>query len=933
DEARIAASLQHPNVLPVYEIDVNDRGQPYFLMKRVNGCSLGEAIGTSTPQQRSERIASFNTVVSIFIAIGNALSCAHAAGVVHQDIKPDNIMLGTYGEVLLVDWGSALRLHGGVPRLYGTPLYMSPEQARTESADARSDVYCLGATLFHALVLRCPTWSDDPEEFWRKKRAGELDLITRDERRRVPVPLLAIALKAMSARPEDRYPDVQALVQDLEHYQAGVAVTAHRDSWWEAWRRWHARNARPFWTAIGAVTVIAALAATLYGERLKEIATWGDPIVREDFEDGTWLERWVTTSGSWKVEDGRAVSQGVGDSTLTCRTELHGDIAIEYDAEMLPGSHPCDLSVMFTRSSDIGSSIELGRIEEKQRALLQVGGNEGSYCRIFDWQRRIVAFSYFKPTVGTRYRIRAELVDNRLRLLIDGRTVCEYQDLYPFTSSYVTLYAYYSGKAFDRIRISARGTPRRLPAIAIGDFCAQREDYLEAAQQYAKVASDHPGTAMGEEARYKQGLCLQRRSDPAGAESAWSHLRTGHWRGMADLLRWDRWIAEGRHEDVLQAMTALYASADDDLRTQIAVRWAEYVAPLNRAAYDSGDLAMVERYLAVHDQILGDRIVADSTAADCLHVAGRFEELIARYPRLPIQVTKALWDLGHPEKIIENYIDKPTVVRPAFWNAGRGPELAALFPEFEDPDNALYAQGRLTELIAKRPDDIGAMIMDGQIERAKELALRQEPRSGWNMRMLGILDQVPEKERQYPEYLIATGQYEQVDRLYHHHWIWAMWPRHYFGFKAYLNGDLPKALELFDPPARLEFHQYYLFPLEHAILVPLLQELAGDTTAFARAYSWGRDHPFMYEQRPWHYARFLAGEIDEPAIITMPHPVRARFDLQLLTAVVHDRAGRSGDAVMSYRAYLDIPFYQRFDNANPFIEEVIAWRIQQLSRP
>ncbi len=244
DEAQITASLEHPNVLPIHEIEVNDSGHLYFTMKKIDGRSLGEVIALSTPEARAEGIASLNQVVSIFLSLGHALAYAHHRGIVHQDVKPDNIMLGDFGEILLVDWGSAFRIGAAGIKLYGTPLYMSPEQARLERADVLSDVYCLGATLFHALLLRPPMWHDDPDEFWRRKRAGEVDPPTDAERQRVPSALIDLALKALAADPARRYASVEAMVEDLERYQAGLAASAHRYSIAEKLVRWYRRNQR-----------------------------------------------------------------------------------------------------------------------------------------------------------------------------------------------------------------------------------------------------------------------------------------------------------------------------------------------------------------------------------------------------------------------------------------------------------------------------------------------------------------------------------------------------------------------------------------------------------------------------------------------------------------------------------------------------------------
>ena len=196
-EARLTASLNHPNVLPVHDFDFTADGRPYIAMARIDGSSLGAAIEASRTGGRAGAIADDNAIVSIAIAVCNAVAYAHHRGVIHQDIKPDNILLGGFGEVLLLDWGSAARLSAVdgriTAKLYGTPLYMSPEQARGEFADRRSDIYCLGATLFHTLLARLPTWSDDPTAFWTMKKSGTIQAASPAERRATPRALLAIA--------------------------------------------------------------------------------------------------------------------------------------------------------------------------------------------------------------------------------------------------------------------------------------------------------------------------------------------------------------------------------------------------------------------------------------------------------------------------------------------------------------------------------------------------------------------------------------------------------------------------------------------------------------------------------------------------------------------------------------------------------------------
>jgi len=224
EEARRLASLEHPNILPIHDMGLTDEGEIYLAMRKMTGMSLGAAIREAATGTPPSVIATTNDLLNILLRVCDAVAYAHDRGIIHQDIKPENIVLGKHGEVMLIDWGTVgeSRLHE--PRhddLLGTPIYMSPEQARCEWADARSDIYCLGATLFYALTHRYPTWSPMPEIFWEKKRQGSIDPLTLVEEMRVSKRLLAIVFRALAPDPAYRYPSVQEFAEDIKRYQAG----------------------------------------------------------------------------------------------------------------------------------------------------------------------------------------------------------------------------------------------------------------------------------------------------------------------------------------------------------------------------------------------------------------------------------------------------------------------------------------------------------------------------------------------------------------------------------------------------------------------------------------------------------------------------------------------------------------------------------------
>ena len=230
-EARVTAMLEHPNIVPVYDIGVTPRDRVYFLMKNVTGVSLGDAIRAMREgEEGHEALGTIDGKLRVFLKVCDAMEYAHARGFIHQDIKPDNIMLGGYGEVLVMDWGCALgsdeaQATGHRP-VFGTPAYMSPEQARRERSDECSDIYCMGATLYHLLTLHHPTWTDEPERFWEMKRAGELSPLPRGVEWSVPVLLLDIARTAMAPDAAERYQSVAEFRRAIEQYQTNAASIA-----------------------------------------------------------------------------------------------------------------------------------------------------------------------------------------------------------------------------------------------------------------------------------------------------------------------------------------------------------------------------------------------------------------------------------------------------------------------------------------------------------------------------------------------------------------------------------------------------------------------------------------------------------------------------------------------------------------------------------
>jgi serine/threonine protein kinase len=263
EEAQITGQLEHPNIVPVYELGVDEQEQVFYTMKLVRGITLHQVLHL-VETGIAETVAKYPlpALLTIFQKICDALAFAHSKGVIHRDLKPANIMVGEYGEVLVMDWGlarasgrneaagtepsrtlvrsarqdegEAMMTMAGM--VLGTPQYMPPEQARgeTDKFDARTDIYSLGAILYHIVTLEPPISGDDVNLLLQSVSEGKVasQVASLGPRRvrstrtlrhipggEIPEPLAAIVRKAMAMERENRYQTVKELQAAVEAFQ------------------------------------------------------------------------------------------------------------------------------------------------------------------------------------------------------------------------------------------------------------------------------------------------------------------------------------------------------------------------------------------------------------------------------------------------------------------------------------------------------------------------------------------------------------------------------------------------------------------------------------------------------------------------------------------------------------------------------------------
>ena len=270
-EALITARLEHPGIVPVHEAGRWPNGDPYYVMKLVEGRTLKELMASH--QGLRDRLALLPHV----IAVADAVGYAHSQGVIHRDVKPSNVIVGGFGETIVVDWGLArdstrelpdppiedlLASGSGIStvsgKIVGTPAYMAPEQARGELVDPRADVYAIGAVLYELLVGKAPHADETPQAMLDRVIAGP-PLPLAIAAPSVPMELADLVAKAMARDREDRYANATALAEDLRRYQTGKLVSAHVYTVWSVLKKKLAQHRGVVAVALASAVALGAV--------------------------------------------------------------------------------------------------------------------------------------------------------------------------------------------------------------------------------------------------------------------------------------------------------------------------------------------------------------------------------------------------------------------------------------------------------------------------------------------------------------------------------------------------------------------------------------------------------------------------------------------------------------------------------------------------
>jgi hypothetical protein len=800
-EIRLTAGLEHPGVLPVYDLGFDEKGHPFFTMRRFSGRPLTALFGQGPARDRE----AINQQVTIGIKAGEALAYAHRREIVHRDVKPDNIMVGDFGEVVLIDWGAAMA-SGDVQRgMAGTPMYMAPEQARGEEADARSDIYALGCTLFHALVGRPPYAPEDEQAFWEGKRAGLIDLPDSAENDHLPSSLRAILLKALATRPADRYVSAEAMVADLRAFQAGLAVSVVHENPLRRLLRFYHSHRQAIHAGVAVTIVLGSVLWLWQRERALARADWR-PVLHEDFSrpgvlDSGWravhfprYERLAPidlAASGWTVQDGALIGDDrPGNVTSLARIDLPGG-ALRVQWKLTPLITDMNLNCFIGAANRLdGYTIHVGGWGRPDYLALTRGRSGLMDSRIMT--------APLHP--GTTYQLELELDQGRVRLAIDGVPLLDAVDPDPIPGSEQGGFGFetaWNKVRIDEVQVWVRPLARLVSPLAAADALASAGADSRAASAYFGFARTWPEDPLvptarlrGARALLRGGLSneampilaeLSRHPDPAIAVSArFERLRAlapecddvALERLMADLAQSHppRGIARFAVNAAGDAVLARDRDPSAGLVVDLLGRLRRWSAELG---VEPGEIESCRRCaerlneLGFHAEVL--RLAPDVPGAGAMALINlaRFEEVHRRFPQMYWARYHAWNDAGRAREGVAEMAD-------GFWK-GRLQLAAGLFADastaVSDFDRAealvhLHGSAEAQRLMPTQPSAIAiALLKLGRPEEALSIPGILADQTWDALLQLGRQDQVVAEAPEGSRLLIEARALQAIAAL------------------------------------------------------------------------------------------------------------------------------------------------------------------------
>jgi eukaryotic-like serine/threonine-protein kinase len=455
-EAYIAAQLSHPMIIPIYSIQ-SEGELPYYTMPYVEGETLLQIVKkTQAGEKKGEfslsTLGSIPSLMHIFWSICQGIAYTHSKGIVHGDLKLENILVGNYDQVLIIDWGIADYLDRQTPSkgTPGTLPYLAPERAFASKIEKTADIYALGVILYSLLTLRPPFQRTNIQRF-RKTAALErlLDLSEVAPHRDIPPQLANIAKRCLAFSKEERYQTVEQMLADLQSYREGSPK----------WMPLSILNVQQpaDWSFQENITLAKQLALT----HQTDMVEWVNMMISKNGFSGNIR---IETKVRFKKE-----GQGIGFLLA------------------LPETTP--------------SCIDNGY-------LLWIGSHHNPIAQLFHSQVEVLRQDNLELQEEVWHVLKIEKQDLHVRLFLDGKEVLNYLSHIPVSGTYIGLILRDADLSIDSLHLFVSSYSAKVSCLAIGDAFLSNGEYAKALAEYRRIAFSFPGQMEGREALFRAGITL-----------------------------------------------------------------------------------------------------------------------------------------------------------------------------------------------------------------------------------------------------------------------------------------------------------------------------------------------------------------------------------------------------------------------------------------
>ena len=469
-EARVAAQLTHPSIIPIFSIDLSTDGA-FYTMPYVEGETLKQILKQGVEEEKEGKIrhpigSSILALTRIFLAVCEAIAYTHSKGIVHRDLKPDNIIVGKYGEVLLLDWGLAdfigiketfneeesedgiqykdLTRPGKVP---GTLNYIAPERMRGEPSQVGTDIYSLGVILYQLLTLRVPFQRSSVKNFRKTMHLERLiDPLEMAPYRDIPQHLADIAKRALHFAPEERFQNVDEMIAELKSFLEG----------------------KPEWIPIAELKV-------------DKSHDW-------EFQENVLLARHIAITRSPEVMEW--VNLMISKASFSGNTKIETKLKLNKE------------------SQGIGFLMEIPEAPERKGLSDGYCVWLGKECRLFRSDVEVMAIADVSIDDEKWHLICLEKIDHHLFLYIDGNKVCHHISHVPLAGTHIGLVSKDADFEIDPLKVSIGSQNVMVNCLAVPDAFLANKNYNKALLEYRRIANSFAGRSEGREALFRAGITL-----------------------------------------------------------------------------------------------------------------------------------------------------------------------------------------------------------------------------------------------------------------------------------------------------------------------------------------------------------------------------------------------------------------------------------------